>query len=115
MSADSGARIVTTRPAHLIALFPARMAQAPWLRHFRAGCEKQGLFVASPLQERRQALGLHGASESLKGERALITASSSRRLIQDAIVRIRNLAENMEQGATHANVALCGIWRPIAG
>jgi hypothetical protein len=40
MAADSGARIVTARPTHPRALFPARMAQAPWLRHFRAGCEK---------------------------------------------------------------------------
>lgn len=30
-------------------------------------------------------------------------------------MRIRNLVENMELGATHANVALCGSWRPIAG
>jgi hypothetical protein len=115
MAADSGARIKAITPTHPMALFPSRMAQAPWLRHFRAGCEKRGLFVASPLQERRQALGFRGASESLKGDRALITASSSRPLIQEAIVRIRNLAENMEKGTTHKNVALCGIWRPIAG
>lgn len=50
MAADSGARIVSTRSSHPLALFPPRMAQAPWLRHFRAGCEKRGLFVASPLQ-----------------------------------------------------------------
>ena len=35
--------------------------------------------------------------------------------IREAIIRIKNLANNHERGAKHTNVALCGIWRPIAG
>jgi hypothetical protein len=31
------------------------------------------------------------------------------------MIRIKNLAENMEQGTKHTNVALSGIWRPIGG
>jgi hypothetical protein len=31
MAADSGARVKITKPSHPLALFPSRMAQAPWL------------------------------------------------------------------------------------
>jgi hypothetical protein len=115
MLADSGSRITAEKPGHPQALFPSRSEQAPWLQHFRAGCERRGLFVPTAAQERRQGLGIRGARADTRGIRALITPTSTHMLIREAITRIQNLAENHEHGTKHTNVALSGIWRPIAG
>ena len=51
----------------------------------------------------------------MTGKCALITADSNIDILQAARRRIANLAENVEKGTKHIDVALCGIWRPIAG
>ena len=103
------------KPRHPKALWPPRRAQSGWLAEFRQGCRARGLHVPSAADEVGQGLGVQGAVPDVKGQRALITPDSSLKLLVDARRRIRNLADNIENGETHTDVALCGIWRPIAG
>ena len=103
------------KPTHPGALWPPRRAQAKWLGEFRDGCRKRGLPVPSTKDEEAQGLGRRDITPDLRGTRALITPDSDLDLLKQARKRIANLAENVEKGTEHEDMALCGIWRPIAG